>query len=307
MQCDYLIFDISNLLYRTFFVQRQEDDETLAGLATHSALQMLNKYYKTYKPKKVVMAFDSSSWRKVYTASDKCISKQPYKGHRRKDMTPGQRAKYERFLNHIAEFESMIDKYTTIITLKEDMLEADDLIAGFIQVYASEDTHITLVSTDTDFLQLLKHPNIQIVSPATGKPTLLTEWDNDPEFYLFSKCVKGDKQTDNVWPALPRVHKTRLRKAYTDEFERIQMMKEKWTNPLGREFVVEELFKENQLLIDLEKQPDDIRVKIYTAIEREMDRDRKFSLFFIMKFLGKYKLTKIIDSIDQYMPMLSKK
>lgn len=303
----YLIFDISNLLYRTFFVQRQEDDETLAGLATHSALTMLNKYYKQFKPDQIVMAFDSSSWRKEYTASDACISKQPYKGHRRKDMTPSQRAKYERFINHLKEFEAMISNHTTVITLKADQLEADDLIAGFIQIHADEDNHIILISTDTDFLQLKKHPNVDIISPATGKAADLSEWNGDAEYYLFCKCVKGDKQTDNVWPALPNVRKTRLEKAYNDPYERVQLMQERWKDPHGREFLVEELFRENQLLIDLEKQPNDIRRKIYETVVEAVERDRQFSLFFIMKFVGKYKLNKIKENIDQYLPMLSKR
>lgn len=303
----FLLLDISNLLHRTFFVQRQESDETLAGLATHSALQMLNKYYKQFKPDRVVMAFDRSSWRKEYTASDACVSKQPYKGNRRKNMTPAQQAKYQRFLNHLAEFEALINDHTTIVSLKEDKLEADDLIAGFVQIYADEDNEIILVSTDTDFLQLKKYPNFKIISPATGKETTLEEFNDDAEYYLFSKCVKGDKQTDNVWPALPRVQQKRVEKAYKDPFERVQLMKERWKDHNGNEFLVEDLFKENQLLIDLEKQPADIRVKIYRAVEREMERERQFSLFHIMKFCGRYELNKIKENIDQYIPMLSKR
>jgi hypothetical protein len=37
-----------------------------------------------------------------------------------------------------------------------------------------------------------------------------------------------------------------------------------------------------------------------------MDKERAFSLFFILKFIGKYKLVKIKESIDQYIPLLSK-
>ncbi|TFH08230.1 MAG: hypothetical protein E4H14_06805, partial [Candidatus Thorarchaeota archaeon] len=107
----YLVFDISNLLYRTFFAQRQENDETLAGLATHSALVTLNKYFRQHKPDRVVMAFDRSSWRKDYTASPECLSKKPYKGNRRKDMSPAQQAKFQRFMNHLSEFETLIRKH----------------------------------------------------------------------------------------------------------------------------------------------------------------------------------------------------
>jgi len=302
----YLVFDISNLLYRTFFVQKNEDDTTLAGLATHSALVTLNKYFKKFKPDQVVMVFDRSSWRKEYTASGKCLSKKAYKGNRRKNMTPSQKAKYERFISHLREFESLIDKHTTIITLVEEQLEADDLIAGFAQIYSSEDDEIIIISADSDLLQLKKFTNVKVVSPGTDKEVELNDYNNDPEYYLFTKCLRGDP-TDNVQSAFPRVNSKRILKAYTDPFERVQLMKETWKDPYGTEYVVEQLYKENQLLIDLTKQPTDIRIKILETVEREMNRKREFSLFFIMKFIGKYELNKIKDNIDQYLPLLSKR
>ena len=199
--CEYLIFDISNLLYRSFYAQTGEDDTTLAGLACHMALMTLNKYYKQYRPKKVVMAFDRSSWRKEYTAEHDYLK--PYKGNRRQDMTPAQQAKFERFKNHLAEFESLIIKHTTIITLWGDRLEADDLIAGFVQ--RPSEKNITIISADSDLAQLMKHENVTVVSPITDKiQTTLEKFENDPEYYLFHKCIRGDI-TDNVQSAYPRV------------------------------------------------------------------------------------------------------
>lgn len=301
----YLVFDISNLLYRTFFVQRQEDDETLAGLATHTALVMLNKYYKQHKPDRVVMAFDRKSWRKDYTASEQCISKKPYKGNRRQDMTPAQQLKYQRFLDHMREFEALIAEQTTIITLVEDTLEADDLIAGFCQVVADDDNEIVIISTDSDLLQLIQYKNVRIISPANDKEQTLDEFDNDPLYYVFAKCIRGDS-TDNVQSAFPRVSSKRIRKAYDDAFERVQLMKETWTNQDGVEFRVEQLFEENEKLINLAKQPDAIRKLILESVSAALEKERKFSMFFILKFLGKYKLNKIKESLDQYIPMLSK-
>jgi len=302
----YLVFDISNLLYRTFHVQRNETDaDTLAGLATHTALVTLNKYFKQFKPDCVVMAFDRSSWRKEYTASEKCISKKPYKGNRRKDMSPAKQAQYKRFLNHLNEFETLISKHTTIVALHEDKMEADDLIAAFAQIYNSPQDEIIIISSDSDMLQLKRYEGIKIISPATDKEVTLGEYNDDPELFLFIKCMRGD-DTDYVQSALPRVSTVRLRKAYKDPFERVQLMKETWTDPRG-EFVVEKLYKENQLLIDLEKQPATIRTKILTAVEEAVNKEREFSLFFIMKFIGKYQLNKIKENIDQYLPLLSKR
>lgn len=302
----YLVFDISNLLYRTFFVQKQEDDTTLAGLATHMALTTLNKYFRQHKPDRVVMVFDRSSWRKEYTASKECVSQKPYKGNRRKDMSPAQQAKYQRFLNHLNEFESLIAKHTTIITLAEERLEADDLIAGFIQVYSSDQDEIVLISADSDMLQLKKFPNVKIISPINDKEVDLDEYNNDSELFLFCKCLRGDT-SDNIQSALPRVSTKRMFKAYKDPFECVQLMKEVWVDHHGRQLKVEKLFKENQLLIDLTKQPNEIRVNILETVEREVNKEREFSLFFIMKFIGKYELNKIKENIDSYLPLLSKR
>lgn len=117
-KCDYLVFDISSVLYRTFYAQKTDDDITIAGLASHAALTTLNKYYKMYKPAKgVVMAFDRESWRKTYMSSDVAISKKPYKGNRRLDLSPSQQLKYARFKQHLKELEELITSHTTIITL----------------------------------------------------------------------------------------------------------------------------------------------------------------------------------------------
>lgn len=301
----YLVFDISNLLHRTFFAQRDLDDDTIAGMASHIALVTLNKYFKQFKPHVVVMAFDRSSWRKVYTASDECVSKKPYKGNRRQDMTPAQEAKFQRFMNHLKEFESLIHDNTTIVSLACDSLEADDLIAGFVQIYSDDDNDIVIISADSDLLQLTKHPNVSVISPATDKPQSLDEFGGDPVYYVFQKCVRGDS-TDNVQSAFPRVRATRIQKAFNDEFERVQLMAETWSDHNGVEFVVGDLFAENEKLINLEKQPKDIRKLIFQTVTEEMERPRQFSMFHILKFIGKYKLVKIKEGIDQYIPLLSR-
>ena len=249
------------------------------------------------------MAFDRTSWRKQYTASNACISKRPYKGDRRQNMSPSQQAKYQLFMNHLSEFERLIIDHTTIITLAGDGLEADDLIAGFVQTHP--DDEIILVSTDSDMMQLLYHPHLTIISPNTDKPILLKEYNDNADYYLFVKCMRGDP-TDNIQSAAPRVRKTRLEKAYSDPYERIQLMKETWTNEVGDKMSVEDLYEENRLLIDLSYQPDNIRQQIENVIRDATSIHKKFSLFHIMKFIGKYELHKIGSGIDQYMTMLSR-
>lgn len=303
-KCDYLVFDISSVLYRTFYAQKTEDDITIAGMASHTALTTLNKYYKEYQPSKgVVMAFDRPSWRKQYMSSALAVSDKPYKGTRRKDLSPSQQAKYDLFKKHLAELELLIAEHTTIVTLANEGLEADDCIAGFVRLHP--DNEIVIISSDSDLLQLVRHRNCVVVSPATGKPQSLAKFEEDPDYYTFHKCIRGDT-ADNIQSALPGVRSTEIRKAYLDPFARVALMKQTWTDQNGKEFLVEDLFEENMLLIHLDQQPAPILEKINNTVYNAVSLDKKFSMFHIMKFIGKYELNKIKDNLDQYVPMLSK-
>lgn len=304
----YLIFDISNLLYRTFFVNKDENDKTITGLATHSAFITLNKYYKQIKPHKVVMVFDrKNSWRETFAASDQSITKKEYKGSRktkREAMGPAEAAKYALFVSHLKEFEQLITEHTSITTLAAQGLEADDLVAGFIRKHPQDE--ITLISSDSDFVQLLKFPNLTIISPDSGKPQTLEEYNNSAEYFLFVKCIRGDK-TDDVMSAYPKVRETRLRKAFfEDPYEMTQIMETKWTDQDKIEHVVKDIYNENRIFIDLDLQPPHIKQLIENVIDTEMEKTKKFSFFHIMKFLGKYDLKKVADSIEQYKELLSR-
>lgn len=299
--------DVSNLLYRTYFANKDEDVVTISGLAMHQGLVTLNKYFKDYKADKIIMCFDRACWRKDYTKSDKCLSGKVYKGNRRKDMTQKERAKYEAFLEHLKEFENLMKKHTSIVCLAAEKLEADDLVAGFCQMYP--DDKITIFSTDKDFMQLLGNPNVTLINPANGQPRTLTEekedYHGDAEYFMFFKNLRGDPG-DGIHSAYPRIRKTRIEKAFNDPLERVNMMHEKWTNHEGKEFMVKNIFKENELLMDLSKQPEEIRDLIKSTIEKEMKDPGTYSYFHFMNFCGKFKLKKVAASAENFTPMLSR-
>jgi len=307
----YLILDISNLLYRTFYANKSEDDITIAGLAQHQALLTLNKYYNQFTPDKIVMCFDRKAWRVNYTKSDKCISGKIYKGHRRKDMTAKEREKYELFIQHLQDFEELMREHTSVICLAADGLEADDLVAGFLQMYEDANNEMTVVSTDKDYIQLLRYKNTRLINPADGKDRGLNEWGGSTDLFMFEKCIRGDAG-DNVQSAYPRVRKTRIMKAWEDPLERVNMLEEKITIPdpqdhtQKKELIVKELFKENELLMDLSKQPSEWREVMDKTIEENMADPGKFSFLKFMQFLGKYEMRKVADNVGTYVEMLSR-
>ena len=306
----YLLFDAGNILYRTFYAHKGEDDITVAGLAANTALLTLNKYFKLYKPNKVVMAFDRHSWRKDYMAEDGRVSVKPYKGNRRQNMTKKEEEKYQLFLQHVEDFEEMIRDHTAIASLACDGLEADDVIAGMVQTLevTEPDSEVILVSQDKDMIQLLRHPNLRIIDPATGDDRTLDDWDGDADLFMFEKCIRGDGG-DHVQSAYPRVRSTRIRKAYEDDYEKANMMEHEWELPINEDETktvkVKDLFKENIILMDLTAQPDDIQKSMVKTVLIGLRNPGKFDFFSFLRFLGKYEMQRVADNVDSFIPMLS--
>lgn len=308
MKEHYLICDMSNILYRIFYANKQEPVDIINGLIHHSSLLTLNKYYRQYKPTKMVVVFDRTSWRVDYTSiqnqeQGNCITKKIYKGDRHKDMSPKEQEKYISFLQHIADFEDLMINNSTAISLLQDKLEADDLIAGFVDTHW--DDKITIISRDADFIQLMDHPDLKLINPFTDKPLAIDEkYNNNIDFYMFCKCIRGGE--DNIQSAFPGVRHTRLQKCFFEnEFDMTNLLNETFEDINGNKYRVGDLFEENQLLMDLRKQPDDIKKKILLTIAKEKSREKEFSQFEFMKYCMEYELQKIADNMNYYTEMLS--
>lgn len=309
-----LIVDANNILYRTFFAQIDEAEDIVIGMAHHSALWTLQKYWKQFPTDDIVMAFDQGSWRKDYTSDlSQCVTYKKYKGTRRQNLTAKQSAKLDKFDEHIEAFANMIETQTSLLTLRCQHLEADDVIAGYIQ-HNPDRKHIIL-SADKDYMQLLGKDNVTLIDPASGKPrSLVEEYNNDPNYFLFSKCIRGDA-SDNVISAYPRIRQTKIKEAYADEYVRQTVMQNVFKVIVNtdngeikeQEFRTSDIFEENDFLMNLSSQPDCIRDLIKNTLESAELNRGKFNYLKFLRFCTKYELTNIIDKVDSFVPMLAGK
>jgi hypothetical protein len=296
-----LIFDTANVLFRTHAAHSKyhSDGENL-GLCLHIVLNTFLKYYRQFQPDQIALTFEgSNNWRKNYTKSHACVSKRIYKANRVKDPS------MEPYFALMRSFEQLVREHTSLVCLSAPEVEGDDLFAGYVQRFTEEGDEVIGISGDKDFVQLLKYPGFRLINPDDGKDRTC----EDPLYFIFEKCIRGDSG-DNVMSAFPRVRKTRLNKAYNDEYELIQLMQEQWesSHPDTGEtlkFTVQDLFIENILLMDLEAQPTNIREIISKTLDHELTNHGKFSLFHFQKFLGKYDLRQISDNVMQYVDMFS--
>lgn len=308
----FLILDASNIMYRSFFANKDADEDVTIGMCHHMALMSMNKYYRKYQSDDVILAFDNYSWRKAYTKNpDKCLTYKKYKGTRRQNLTKKEEERLAKFDEHVQEFMNIMKTKTGCIVLERKYLEADDLIAGFIQA-APDDKHI-LVSSDNDFIQLMRNPNVTIIDPMTDKPKSLADWNFDADYFMFEKCIRGDAG-DNVMSSYPRIRKTKIEEAYNDPLAKVNVMNHtfvaEYLDPVSgdlikKEYKTAEVFEENKLLMDLTAQPPGIRKMINETILDALDNRGKFAYFDFLKFCGKYQLDRILKSMDHLTPLLS--
>lgn len=301
-----LIIDTPNLIYRIAAAQsstKNADPKDAAGLAMHVTLNTILKYFRRIQPGQIATVFEGrNNWRKTYTRSNECVSKRAYKANRVKSPF------MEYVFGLVTDFETLIREHTSLICLSNENVEGDDLIAGFCQKYKDNKEDETFVlSGDNDFRQLLRYSNVRIINPDKDKPIYPEEIDAN--YFIFEKCFRGDSG-DNVMSAYPRLRTAKIQKAFEDDYTKTTIFNEEWTikdDETGeeRKLNVGKMWKENQLLMDLECQPDNIKEIIKSTVDNGIQSHGKFSFFHFNKFLGKYELKKISENSQLYVDMLS--
>ena len=242
-----VFLDWSNAAYRCLFVAMKNDpfDDKLKGwkrLMFSSTLDTL----KTHEPDELVVAGDGGNpWRRNFYEG--------YKGNRSKSR--------ENFPVDYVYFHETMDGYwdemkavfTNFKWMKMDGVEADDVIGVLVKNAKNE---CVAVTTDKDFVQLLKYPNFHLYNPIAGQEVK----SMNPRMDLDVKCICGDK-SDNIEGIKkgvgPKTAERLLTEGTFDEY-------------LDANPQVKEKYVLNRRLIDMDNIPMDVQERImaeYGAIE----------------------------------------
>ncbi len=316
----YILVDTANTFFRARHVINGDADIKL-GMAFHITLNSIKKAWQDFGGTHVVFCLEGRSWRKDHY--------KPYKAQRaasRAAHTEREAEEEKVFWEAFYTFKEFVTEKTNCTVLQNSRLEADDLIAGWIQTHPN-DKHV-IISTDTDFVQLIA-PNVKqyngvmettithegifdakgkrVIDKKTQEPKAIP----DPQWLLFEKCMRGDT-SDNVFSAYPGVrekgtkNKVGLREAYSDRdskgYSWNNMMLQRWTDHNGEEHRVLEDYERNRQLIDLTAQPDDVRQIMIETIATGTQANKNVSQVGIrlMKFCNLYDLKKIADHAQAY-------
>ena len=322
----YLIVDTANTFFRArHAAHRQSDSWDKLGFAIHVTLASVAKCFREQQADHVVFCLEGRSWRKDYY--------EPYKKNRavaRAALTEAEAEEDKLFWETFDELKVFLYEKSNCTVLRHENLEADDLVAGWIQAHPA-DEHV-IVSSDSDFHQLLAHNvkqyngiqdelhTIEGIFDKKGAPVKDSKTKEpktipNPQWILFEKCMRGDT-SDNIFSAYPGVrkkgtkNKVGLEEAFADRnskgFNWNNLMLQRWTDHNGIEHKVLDDYERNRVLVDLTAQPDYARAWINeTIVSNSVTKSVPQIGTKFMKFCGKYELKRISDNIQGYVDFLS--
>ena len=316
----YILVDTANTFFRARHVTRGDIDDKV-GMSIHVILNSVRKAWKDFGGSHVVFCLEGRSWRKDHYA--------PYKRNRtdaRATQSPREAEEDRVFWETFDKFKDFVTEKTNCTVLQNPQLEADDLIAGWIQSHPN-DNHV-IISTDGDFAQLVatnvkQYNGVMGITtthegyfddkgkPVIDKKTKQVKPAPDPQWLLFEKCMRGDT-SDNIFSAYPGVrekgtkNKIGLREAFGDRdskgYSWNNMMLQRWTDHEGVEHRVKDDYERNQLLCDLTAQPEEIRAVIKQTIDTAIASEKNIPQVGIrlLKFCAAYDLVKVSEQVQSY-------
>ena len=316
----YILVDTANTFFRARHVIRGSLEDKV-GMSIHTTLGSIRKAWRDFGGDHIVFCLEGRSWRKDHYA--------PYKRNRtdaRAALSPREAEEDRVFWETFDQFKDFVINKTNCTVLHNPQLEADDLIAGFIQSHPN-DNHV-IISTDGDFAQLVA-PNVKQYNgvmeittthegyfdakgnPVKDKKTGEAKGAPDPAWLLFEKCMRGDT-SDNIFSAYPGVrekgtkNKVGLREAYADRDSKgwawNNLMLQRWTDHEGVEHRVLDDYNRNVVLCDLTAQPSEIRNIITETINTAITAEKNIPQVGIrlMKFCAEFDLQKISEQVQSY-------
>ena len=178
-----------------------------------------------------------------------------------------------------------------------DQCEADDIIGTLVNLKSDVPINpepIMIVSSDRDFVQLQRFPNVKQYSPILKKEVV----ESNPRLFLQTHIIKGDKG-DGVPNILSEDN------VFVEGFRQTPMSKKKIDN------IIEDLddgellyaaswyrnYCRNKKLIDLTETPNDLKRQIINSFEEQDPWPNKGNVF---PYLVSKNCNELIKSVQEF-------
>lgn len=281
-----IIFDfnqvaISNLMEQIGSSKTAVDE----SLVRHMILNTIRTYVKKYKashgPEIVIACDNKKYWRReIY----------PHYKAGRKKARESSGHDWNTIFECLGKIKQELKDHSPYKVIDVDTCEADDIIATLTLKFSATEK-IMILSSDKDFAQLQRFPNVEQYSPILKKQIK----EPFPLAQLKQLIIRGDKGDGipNILSA-DDCFVTATRQKPITEAKIIN-----WMNQSAEDFCNEDMlrnFKRNEMLIDLTKIPESLKQNIIDTYEMTNGHSRHE----FMNYMISNRLKNLIEVIDEF-------
>ena len=257
-------------------------DETLVR---HMILNTIRTYVKKFKeshgPEVVIACDNKKYWRRDIFPY--------YKAHRRKARESSGHD-WASIFEVLHKIKDELRNHSPYKVIDVDTAEADDIIA-VLATRHSGSGKVMILSSDKDFAQLQRYPNVEQYSPILKKfikePLPMTQ--------LKQLIIRGDKG-DGI-PNILSADGVFVEGGRQKPITEVKIIT--WLNQSPEEFCNEDMlrnFKRNEMLIDLTKIPESLKQSIIDTYDNAKVHTKQEFLNYMMT----YRLKNLIEVLNEF-------
>lgn len=281
-----IIFDYNQVAISSLMEQIGSSKKPVEeDLVRHMILNVIRTYVKKFKathgPEIVIACDNRNYWRRDLFPQ--------YKASRKKNRDASGHD-WGSIFDCLNKIKEELKEYSPYKVIDVESAEADDIIA-VLSMSRSAHEKVMILSSDKDFAQLQKYPNIEQFSP------ILKKFIKEPlpAVQLKQMIIRGDKgdgipnimSPDNVFTEGGRQKPITEAKIIN------------WLNQNPEEFCTDEMLRNyarNEMLIDLTKIPDELTKRIVEVYETKPTRTKQQ----FMNYMIANKLKNLIEVLDEF-------
>jgi 5'-3' exonuclease len=281
-----IIFDfnqvaIANLMEQIGSSKTAVDESLVRHMILNTIRTYVKKFKSGYGPDVIIACDNKKYWRRDVFPH--------YKAHRKKARESSGHD-WNSIFEVLGKIKQELKDNSPYKVIDVDTAEADDIIA-VLSMRHSATEKVMILSSDKDFAQLQKFPNVEQYSP------ILKKFIKEPlpSAQLKQLIIRGDKG-DGVPNILSKddVFIEGVRQKPITEAKIIN-----WMNQQPEEFCNDEMlrnYKRNEMLIDLTKIPESLKQNILDTYESTKGHTRQE----FMNYMVANRLKNLIEVIDEF-------
>jgi len=281
-----IIFDfnqvaISNLMEQIGSSKTAVEESLVRHMILNSLRTYVKKFRDSHGPEVIIACDNKKYWRRDIF---------PHYKASRKKIREASGHDWAAIFDCLSKIKQELKDYSPYKVIDVDTAEADDIIAVLAMKYSATQK-VMILSSDKDFAQLQKYPNVDQYSPILKKHIK----EPLPAAQLKQLIIRGDKGDGipNILSADDCFVTATRQKPITE----VKIIK--WMNQQPTEFCTEEMlrnYNRNEMLIDLAKIPNGLKQNI---LDTYGDTKAKTKQQF-MNYLMSNRLKNLLEVIDEF-------